>query len=313
VPKDNINLNLRGKYKGEFFMRLYGSLILLSLIWGLSFVFIEDLIDIAGVWGTVFLRCLAGAFILLPFFVIHMKKSKVTQSVSWKAIVVVGIFNAGLPWGLIALSQTNITSNTAAVLNALTPIFTGLIGFCFFSVILNKRQWGGIFLGFVGILVLMDFNVNELLSENFVGIGTMILATTCYGFGSQFTRKYLQGVNVLVLTTLSLLVGAIVGGIGIVLTNHTLFVELIESIDLLFIVSVIGLGCFGSGIAHLLFYYLINNGGAEFASTVTYLVPLTALFWGSVLLGESITKNLIIGLIVIFSGVFLAKQKKGRK
>ena len=178
-----------------------------------------------------------------------------------------------------------------------------------FSVLLTKRQWGGIILGFIGILMLMNFNIGELFSNDFVGIGTMILAATCYGFSSQFSRRYLKEVNVIVLTTLSLLVGAVVGGIGVGFTDPTLFTTLVDSIDLVLVVSLIGLGCLGSGIAHLLFYYLINQGGAEFASTVTYLVPLTALMWGNVLLAEAISKNLILGLVIIFLGVFLANQK----
>lgn len=290
-------------------MRLIGPLIVLGLIWGLSFVFIENLIGTAGVWGTVFLRCLAGAIILLPFLLIKLKKKEVPKPLPWKALVIVGIFNAGLPWGLIALSQTNITSNTAAVLNALTPIMTGLIGFIIFSAYLNKRQWGGILLGFIGILILMNFNFNDVFSSNFIGIGTMILATTCYGFASHFTRRYLQSLNVVIITIFSLLVGACIGAIGVAITDSSSFANIIQSIDLLFIISVIGLGCLGSGIAHLLYYYLINHGGAEFASTVTYLIPLTALLWGNVLLGEPITSNLIIGLITIFFGVFLANQK----
>ncbi|PPA71026.1 DMT family transporter [Jeotgalibacillus proteolyticus] len=296
-------------------MQLYSALILLSLIWGLSFVFISEMISVAGVWGTVLLRCLAGAVILLPLFITKVRKEKGTGPLPWKAIITVGIFNAGLPWGLIALSQTEITSNTAAVLNASTPILTGLMGFIFFSVLLTKRQWGGIALGFIGILILIDFNAHELLTGHFIGIGTMVLAAACYGFSSQFSRRHLQKLNVLVLTTLSLLVGASVGLVGVLFTEPSFVTNVVGSIDAIFIISLIGLGCLGSGVAHLLFYYLINKGGAEFATTVTYLVPLTALLWGKVLLGEAVTQNLLVGLVTIFLGVYLAnwKPKKERQ
>lgn len=291
-------------------MRLFGALFTLSLIWGLSFVFIETLIDTSGVWGTVFLRCLAGAIILVPLVIHKWKSGKLPSKVPWKVLVTVGVFNAGLPWGLIALSQTAVTSNTAAVLNALTPIMTGLIGFVVFSVSLNVRQWGGIMLGFVGILVLTGFEFGAILSDNFVGIGTMILATSCYGFVSHFTRKHLRGFDVIVLTSVALFVGAAIGAIGVLLTDPSFYKGLENSIDSFFVLSVVGLGCMGSGIAHLLFYYMIDHGGAEFASMVTYLVPVTALFWGRVLLGEPVTSNLILGLAVIFAGVFLSTRKR---
>ena len=291
-------------------MRLYGALLTLSLIWGLSFVFIETLIDTAGVWGTVFLRCLAGAVILLPLVIQKWRRGKLPAKMPWKVLIIVGVFNAGLPWGLIALSQTVVTSNTAAVLNALTPIMTGLIGFVIFSIFLNKWQWGGIMLGFVGILVLTGFEFGAILSDNFVGIGTMVLATSCYGFVSHFTRRHLRGFDVILLTSVALLVGASIGAIGVLLTNPGLIRGLGNTIDTTFVLSVIGLGCVGSGIAHLLFYYMIDHGGAEFASMVTYLVPVTALFWGRVLLGEPVTSNLVLGLAVIFVGVFLSTRKR---
>ncbi|WP_173915318.1 DMT family transporter [Halobacillus sp. Marseille-Q1614] len=287
-------------------MRLLSALVGLSLIWGLSFVFIENLIGPAGVWGTVFLRCLAGAVILTPLFIIKMKQ--INSPLPWKSLITLGVVNAALPWGLIALSQTEITSNTAAVLNASTPIMTGLIGFFIFSVILRKKQWAGIILGFIGILILMNFDVAALFSEDFIGIGTMVLATACYGFGSQFTKRYLKGFNIVILTTISLYIGAAAGAVLTAVSRPGFYGTILSSVDMNLVISLIGLGCFGSGIAHLLLYYLINNGGPEYASTVTYLVPVSALFWGSFLLDEPVTKNLVAGLLIIFTGVFLASQ-----
>ncbi|CDQ21597.1 Permease of the drug/metabolite transporter (DMT) superfamily [Halobacillus karajensis] len=292
-------------------MKLYASLLTLSLIWGLSFVFIETLIGTAGVWGTVFFRCFAGVLILLPLVIYKWMNHQLPSSIPWKVLLVVGVFNAGVPWGMIALSQTVVTSNMAAVLNALTPIMTGLIGFLVFSVRLNLQQWGGIVLGFGGIIILTGFDFKTILSENFIGIGTMILATSCYGFVSHFTRKHLRGFDVILLTTVALLVGAGVGLFGVVLTQPTMFNSV--PVDMPFILSVVGLGCVGSGIAHLLFYYMIDKGGAEFASMVTYLVPVSALFWGHFLLGEAVTSHLIIGLAVIFTGVFLSTRKRRPK
>ena len=104
----------------------------------------------------------------------------------------VGIFNAGLPWGLISLSETQINSNIAATLNATTPIWTAVIGFCVFRVRLVRRQWIGIIIGFIGILILTDFNIGTLFGENFIGIGTMVLAAVSYGFASQYVKEILM-------------------------------------------------------------------------------------------------------------------------
>ncbi|MBN8236996.1 DMT family transporter [Halobacillus kuroshimensis] len=291
-------------------MKLYGALMALSLIWGLSFVFIEVLIPVAGVWGTVFLRCMAGAAVLLPLFLYRWWKGKRPAVLPWKRLIVVGLFNAGLPWGLIALSQTSLTSNMAAVLNASTPILTGVAGFLLFSVRLHWRQWGGIMIGFAGIILLTGFRPGEITGERFIGVGTMLLAASCYGFVSHFTKRYLQGTDVVLLALAGLLVGAASGALGMFWLDPASWGNVID-LDLQSILAVIGLGCLGSGSAHLLYYYMINQAGAEFASMVTYLVPVTALIWGRVLLGEAVTPNLIYGLLTIFAGVYLSTKRKG--
>ncbi len=292
-------------------MRLYGALAGLSLIWGLSFVFIKLLVDPVGLWGTVFLRCFAGAIIVLPF--LWFNRKKIVRPIPFKSLAVVGIFNAGLPWGLIALSETQINSSTAAVLNALTPICTSLIGYMFFSILLKKRQWAGVLLGFIGILVLMNFNVRELFNESFIGVGTMVLAAISYGFASQYTKKYLQNTGVFLITACSLIAGTVIGGVGVIASGSARQFVSASFTDPLIIIAIIGLGCFGSGIAHLLFYYLVTQGSAEFATSVTYLIPITAMVWGYVLLGEAVTSHLLAGLFIIFFGVYLASRKpKGK-
>ncbi|MBA4536981.1 DMT family transporter [Bacillus aquiflavi] len=289
-------------------MRLYSALISLSFIWGLSFVFIKWLTEFAGVWGTVFYRCIAGTMILLPFLLV--KRKQIAKPIPWKHLIVIGIFNAGLPWGFISLSETYINSNTASVINALTPIFSGIIGFIIFSKSLSKQQWIGILIGFIGIFILLDFNIDSLFGQSFIGIGTMIVATLFYGFASQYMKRYLKETGVLLITTCSLIVGAGIGLFGSFVSGENLFDI---NVNPLVIISIIGLGCFGSGLAHLLYYYLMKEASPEFATTVTYLIPVTAMIWGYVLLNEKITNNLLIGLIVICSGVYFTNKQTAFK
>ncbi|PLT35440.1 DMT family transporter [Bacillus sp. V5-8f] len=288
--------------------RLYAALFGLSLIWGLSFVFMKWLLPVAGVWGIVFLRCLAGAAVLFP--VLWRKRAEINWKLPWKALIIVGIFNCGLAWALIPLSETEINSNTASILNATTPIWTGLIGFIVFSYVLSARQWSGIVIGFFGILVLMDFQVGELFGKEFIGIGTMLLASICYGFAGQLTKRYLSNIGVLVITAFTLLTGAVIGLTGMLLTEPIYMKQLMDPIA---IFAVIGLGCFGSGLGQLIYFYINKKGSPELAATVTYLIPGTAMVWGYVLLGESITPNVIVGLLIIFAGVYLSSRKPKAK
>lgn len=302
---------MSGEKRGEE-VKLYGALMTLSFIWGLSFVFIELLIPAVGIGGTVFLRCIAGAAVLLPIFLYRWWKGNRPAVLPWKRLIVVGLFNAGLPWGLIALSQTSLTSNMAAVLNASTPIMTGMIGVLLFSVRLQWRQWGGIIIGFAGIILLTGFRPGEMAGESFIGVGTMLLAASCYGFVSHFTKRYLQGTDVVLLALAGLLVGGASGAVGMLWMGPDSW-EQVGKMGFQTAWAVIGLGCLGSGVAHLLYYYMIEQAGAEFASMVTYLVPVTALIWGSVLLGEPVTPNLIYGLLMIFAGVYLSTKKKSHR
>jgi drug/metabolite transporter (DMT)-like permease len=289
-------------------LRLYGALIGLSLIWGLSFVFMKWLLPPAGVWGIVFLRCIAGAIILLPVLV--WRRREIKGRLPWKALLVVGIFNCGLAWGLIPLSETVIDSTTASILNATTPIWTGLIGFILFSYRLTSRQWIGILIGFFGILMLMDFQFGQLFGKNFIGIGTMLAAAICYGLAGQLTKRFLSEIGVLVITTYTLLTGALVGLIGMLLTEPF---KLDLLLDPLPVFAVIGLGCFGSGLGQLIYFYINKNGSPELAATVTYLIPGSAIIWGYFLLEETITPNIIVGLLIIFAGVYLSSNKSKSK
>lgn len=290
-------------------MRLYGALIGLSLIWGTSFLFIKLLIPYAAPWEIVFLRCLFGALLLYGLIIFQYGK-KIFRKLPWLPLTVVGIMNAAVPWTLIALSETRIASSTAAIINATTPIWTSFIGFILFAVFLSKKQWLGILIGFIGILILFNFDIGELFNGSFVGIGTMVLAPVFYGFSNQYARRYLQNVPVVVIAAGTLTVGYISTGILTVVMGG-FPTQAFTSVST--IASILALGIFGSGIAYLLNYYMITKGSAEFASFVTYLVPVSAMFWGWLILGESLSANLFIGLMVIFGGVYLSGRKTRKK
>lgn len=294
-------------------MKLYGALIGLSLIWGTSFLFIKILLPYADPWDIVFLRCLFGA---IPLYVLIAWKygKKIWRQLPWLPLIVAGVMNAAIPWTLIAISETVLASSTAAIINATTPIWTSFIGFILFSVLLSKKQWLGILIGFIGILILFNFDIGGLFTGNFVGIGTMVLSPIFYGFSNQFARRYLGDVPVMAIAAGTLTVGFISTGIlSFVMGGFPTEVFMSTSS----IASILALGVFGSGVAYLLNYYMITKGSAEFASFVTYLVPVSAMVWGWLILEESLSPNLFVGLLVIFGGVYLsgrkAKQKRAPK
>lgn len=285
--------------------RLYMALLTLSLIWGTSFLFIKLLVGEIGVWGVVFWRCMFGVgtlFILLFF----QGKLGLLKNLPWVPLLLIALLNNAFPWALIAMSEMSISSSMASVVNATTPIWTILIGFSLFSSRMEKTQWFGVLVGFFGILVLLDLNIVQLFHHNLMGVGTMLGATICYGFGAHLSRKHLKNVPITIISFSTLGLAGIVSGIFVLLFQPEAFLG-ITSISTF--ISLVGLGVFGSGIAYLLYYYMVKEGSAEFASLVTYIVPITAMLWGSLLLDEHISLTMLIGLVLIFSGVYLSSYK----
>jgi drug/metabolite transporter (DMT)-like permease len=274
----------------------------------MSFLFIKVLLDVFDPWQIVFIRCLLGALTIIPIILMRRQKIKVND-LPLKSLFLVGLLNAGIPWGLIALSETFLDSGYTAILNATTPIWTAMMGVLFFSVKMRWKQWIGVMVGFVGIILLMDADAPGLSKNEFlIGILLMLSATCCYGFSSQYAKKHLQQTSVWITALATLMVGAIISALIMSVTGgwHLPVHEVTNKA----VLSLLGLGIFGSGIAYLLFYFMISAGSAEFAALVTYLVPVSAVIWGNVLLNEKIPPIAFFGLFLIFLGVYLTGRKK---
>lgn len=281
--------------------KLYIGLIALSLIWGTSFLFIKILVSSMMIWEVVFWRCTFGAVVLWGIYMLKGKHQ--LTKLPFGHLLLVGLTNNALPWGLIALSETNISSSLASVLNATTPIWTDLIGLLCFGIRIRGKQWLGIMIGFIGIIILIDPGSSKLFNTGLAGIATMIAAAICYGFSSQYIKRYLHNVSSITVAALYAFIFAEMSGT----INWTLVS------DPPIFGALIGLGVFGSGVGIYIFYYLIQKGSAEFATMVTYLVPVSALVWGTVFLSESLSIRMVFGLALILTGVYLAKESKKLK
>lgn len=285
---------------------LYLILGLLSLIWGASFFFIKILLESFGPWSIAFLRCFFGVIILALIIIIRKEKFNFSH-LPWGVIIAVGLFNSTIPWYLIAYSEQSISSGLASVLNATTPIWTLVLGIIFFKLRSTIYQAIGIILGFIGILILVDIDWRTLEINQPLAIGAMLIVTLSYGWASQMSKRHFQNISVYHLSLMTLLVGTISSAIMAFIYESPSLQAISETKNLL---SLIGLGTFGSGIGYILFYQLIQKGSAEFATLVTYLVPAFALLWGYIFLNEVLTLQLFLGLIVILMGVFISGRKK---
>lgn len=284
--------------------RIYSFLIILSIFWGSSFLFNELLSDDIIPFGIVFGRSFFG-FIFLIIYGLVRKEKIVDRSFPFLFFLLIAIINTTIPWTLIPYAQHYISSGFASILNALTPLMTIIVGTIFFKTKLVKKQYIGVLIGFLGMLILVDLPSVFIQSNNqWIGSVFMVLATICYAISNHLTKKFLNNTSVYHLSLYTLFFTSVMSFLLSLSAGQDMMVFFeVEKIAIF-----IALGVFASGVAYLLYYYIIQKGSAELGSLVTYLVPISAIMWGIIFLDEILTVQMIVGLLVIFSGVYLSSS-----
>ena len=278
-------------------------LLLLSLIWGSSFILIKR--GLVGL-NPFQLGALRIIFACLFMLFIGFKSLPTIPLTKWKYVAITSIFGNGLPVFLFAYAQTGMKSSVSGILNSLTPLYTLLIGGLAFGLSFVRSQVIGVVLGLSGCLLLVLFGKTANGETNYFCAFLVVIATICYALNVNLIKKYLSDVSPIAITTgnfLTLLVPALIilfaNGYAEVMTQP----EVIHST--LFIVI---LGMIGTGIANILYYQLIQITSPLFASSVTYFIPIIAMSWGF-LDGESLNFMQLVGAGIILSGVYLASKK----
>ena len=280
----------------------YLLLTLLSLIWASAFFNIKIATYSFGPVTIAFLRVFFGA---LPVLLLcYFKKIKIEAfSKDWKWFAIIGLVNLVIPFILISYGVKFVQSNLAAILMSTTPLSSTVLAHFFLKgEKFNLLKTIGLLIGFSGIVFL--FSDNFLINENnFVAALLILLGSTCYVIGGVITLKISNKKNENV--TGSILIWA-----SIMLFPLTLIFEkpwlLNPSIDS--IISVIYLGIFPTGIAWLLRFKILKTNGLIFHSQVSYIIPIFGIILGYIFLKEIITSKIIVALIAVFIGIYLARK-----
>jgi drug/metabolite transporter (DMT)-like permease len=282
--------------------RLYvPMLLLLAAIWGASFMFIKVADRQLEPTTLMAARILLAALILFGILAARCGTARAATRVrraGW-APLLLGIVNAALPFTLIAWGEKHVDSGVAAIANASMPIFVALLALRFQR---SERSSGlrlfGILLGLVGVAVLAGVHPRGGWWA-VVGTLAVILASVLYAVGSLWAQRLVQREEALVLTTATMIGGALaLLPLGLA--------QLPGSVPGWKVIgSVLALGIAGTAIGQLIYYAMLNSAGSARASLVTYLLPVTALFYGAGLLGEPITVEELVGLVLILGGVAL--------
>lgn len=230
----------------------------------------------------------------------------------WKdlpAILLVGYFGNGIPYVLFAWALMKVDSSIIGITNSLTPLFTLLVGVLLYKNRMRPLQIIGVLLGLFGAIYLINPGNNAALGDNWIYALLGILASFMYSIGINTISAKLQHLDSISITTFALSIVGIPAAIGLLL--FTDFLQIMQTDELAWqsvgYISILGL--MGTGLAIVLFNYLIKNASPLFAVSITYLVPIVAIGWGA-LDNEPITANHAVGIASILIGVFLINKKK---
>jgi drug/metabolite transporter (DMT)-like permease len=289
--------------------RGYLALIALALIWGAAFFFIKVAIRDVSPATLVLARAALGAVTIGLIFAARRQTPFPTET-RGRLLPFLGmaVFGSLLPWGAIAFGEESISSALASILNATTPLWTAVLAYW---VTPTERPSGlnylGVAIGFLGtgILIAPDL-IGQPLRATTIGTLAVAGAAASYAVAALLQRRRLRGVSPLQVGFWQLALTAPLALIVAVPTIGATHLRLPSIAALLF------LGVGGSGIGFLLYYFTMNTLGATRATTVTFLLPVTAVFWGATLLKESITIPILAGMVVILLGVFLVSRPRER-
>jgi len=280
-------------------------LLVLSLIWGTSFILIKKgLVGLDPYQLGALRTVLTGLFL----FTVGYKTIKTIKKKDWKWIIISGLLGSFIPAFFFAIAETEIDSAVVSVLNSLVPLNTILLGLAVFKITSTKRQILGVIIGFVGtaILILKGAALNP--NQNYLFAGFIIASTLMYAANVNIIKRYLQDVKPLAIAVGNY-VPIVVPALIVMFFTGFFTTEQFNKPGFgmsVFYIAILSL--FGTAMAKVLFFKLVQISTPVFASSVTYIMPIVALVWG-LLDGEMFSLIQGLATIIILLGVWLANKK----
>ncbi len=279
------------------------SLIILAVVWGLSFVLIKKIVvEFSAVElgaGRIFVASVA----LLPWAIKHAKKLPKDK--------ILPIFSSGIlgylaPAFIFGVTGSKLNSSLVGTLNSTTPLFTLIIGAIFFTNKIRNFQIIGILFGFAGSLLLILSGGDHKLDFSNPYALLIIIATVMYGFNTNIVASYLSGIKPIVISAFSLLFVGIIAFIILLFTDF--FTKILLPENSMLLLYFVLLGAINSGLAAVLFNHVLQISSPVFASSVTYLIPIVATLAGF-FDGELIAIWHYLGMGIILMGIYLINKK----
>lgn len=275
-------------------------LVLLSIVWGASFIFIGIAVKELPTLLIVFVRVALAALILLPVYWLW-QGALPKDARSWISFAGVSLTNNIIPFTLIVYGQHSITASLASVLNATTPFFGLIVLAAAGAEGLSGRKIVSLLLGLVGVAVLRGVNFTDLNQET-IGILACLGASLSYGVGSLWQKKRVMGVPPVTTATCQLICSTIIMAVFAFAFSTPLQLASTSGSTWL---ALILLAAISTSFAYLLFFKIITRSGPMAANLVTMMIPVSAIIMAALWLGERITAQEVVGALLIGLGLLV--------
>jgi len=281
-------------------------LIILTLIWGSSFILIKKALIGLSPLQLGSLRIIISGIIL---FFAGFKSLRNLSKNTIKWLILSGFLGTFFPAFLFAYAETEIDSAIASILNSIVPISTIILGFVAFKIFSTRRQIIGVIVGFIGTILLIANGATINPDQNYWYAVLVIIATIMYALSINIIKRHLQNVPAITIA-IGNFVAIIIPAVIVLIFSGFFTSEVIQAPELpMSLFYILLLSIFGTAIAKVFFNKLVQISTPLFASSVTYLMPIVAVIWG-LLDGEGFGFWQIIATLIILLGVYLANAKK---
>lgn len=274
-------------------------LLLLSMIWGASFVFYRiAAVDMAPALMAA-LRVTFGALFLGGLFLLLKKRTQVAKR--WKLIAAIAVFASALPFTLVAYASITVTASVLVIINATAPIWAAVVALLWTRAIPSPLALLGLLLGLLGVGIIVGLDTTTLNTEGAgLGIAAALGASACYGIATNMAKYLGSDIDPLTNAFGCLLLGSFI------LLPFVPFNLPAQMPALGSWLSILAVGVLCSGIAYLLYFKLVLDIGPTSALTVTFLTPVFGVLWGYLFLDENVGWHTLAGGLVVLGGTGLA-------
>jgi drug/metabolite transporter (DMT)-like permease len=274
-----------------------GRLLLLSALWGGSFIFIRVAAPVLGPVVLVWVRVLLAGLLLLAYA--WGSRRSIEFRRHWRQYLMLGLFNSALPFLLISTAELHLSASLAAMLNATSPLFGAIIAFFWLRDPFTPRKLAGLALGILGVAILAGWSPITLDTVVLFSILASLAGAASYGLASVYTKARVSNIPALSMAAGSQLAA------GLLLSPLVPFTWPAAAPSMTVVLCTLALAIASTALAYLLFFRLVVDVGPTKALTVTFLVPVFGVLWGALFLGEPVGISTVIGGLVVLAGTAL--------